>query len=292
MSNQNEQKNGGAYSDKLNECLILPGRSSRIENGGLRTKGIFNKTENNEPLVSIITVSFNSSSTIEDTIKSVLKLPSKNIEYIIIDGGSSDSTLEKIKKYDDQINYWISETDDGIYDAMNKGIKYARGEYLFFLNSDDIFIDQSMNAIFNVLNSLKYDIVYGNIKIKEKNIITRPISKKRSKSISYLEPWLMQPASFIKKKVYDELGNFDVRFNISGDTDFLMRVAKSDFKNFYLDLAFTQFSIKGVSNQSILNLEHLLLRKKHRIKLFLFIKTEMVRITKNIIYRLFIKIFK
>ena len=175
---------------------------------------------------------------------------------------------------------------------MNKGIQCSRGEYLFFLNSDDTFIEQSMEEIFNVLSSLKYDIVYGNIKIKDRDIITKPISKKKSKSISYLEPWLMQPASFIRKTIYNKLGNFDIRFNISGDTDFLMRVAKNDFKDCYLDIPFTQFSIDGISNRSLLNPEHLLLRKKHRINIFLFIKTEMIRIIKNVIYRLYIKIIK
>mgnify|MGYP000168027509 CR=1 FL=1 len=277
-------------NEKLDKFFFLPKNDDRRGEGGLRTKGFNKKTEYNKPLISIITVSYNSSSTIEDTIKSVLILPYKNIDYIIIDGGSDDTTVEKIKKYDNQINYWISESDNGIYDAMNKGIQCAQGEYLFFLNSDDVFINTSINEIYNILISLEYDIVYGNIKIKGKDIITKPISKTKSKNIGYLEPWLKQPASFIKKSVYNKLGNFDVRFNISGDTEFLMRVVKSDFKDCYLDIPFTQFSIDGISNRSLLNPEHLLLRKKHRINIFLFIKTEMIRIIKNVIYRLYIKI--
>jgi len=132
MLNQDEKNTGYVLDEKPNNYFILPDNGSKIEDGGLRTKGIINKTEDDKPLVSIITISFNSSSTIEDAIKSVLKLPSKNIDYIIIDGGSNDSTVEKIKKYDDHISYWISECGNGIITKIRWVKKVLKNIYYNF----------------------------------------------------------------------------------------------------------------------------------------------------------------
>jgi glycosyltransferase involved in cell wall biosynthesis len=116
------------------------GERSRSIEGGLRKRGI-RKSSTLEPLITVITVTYNSASSLEDTILSVLKQSYSNIEYIIIDGGSQDGTLDIIKKYDHAIDYWASEPDKGIYDAMNKGILLASGEWLNFLNAKDIFCE-------------------------------------------------------------------------------------------------------------------------------------------------------
>lgn len=117
---------------------------------------------NINPLISIITVSYNAVLTIEATIISVIKQSYPNIEYIIIDGGSTDGTVEIIKKYTDRITYWCSEPDKGIYDAMNKGIDQARGEWINFMNAGDTFYDYSvLSYIFSQNISDIYSIVYG-----------------------------------------------------------------------------------------------------------------------------------
>lgn len=113
------------------------------------------------PLVSIVTVVYNGEKYLEHTILSVLNQTYKNIEYIIIDGGSTDGTLDIIRKYENRINYWISEKDDGIYDAMNKGIDSATGEWINFMNAGDIFADK------NVL----YDVFYNNPMTNESLLI-------------------------------------------------------------------------------------------------------------------------
>ena len=120
----------------------------------------------NDPLISIVTVSYNAVATIEQTILSVINQTYPNIEYIIIDGGSKDGTIDIIRKYADQIAYWVSEPDEGIYDAMNKGIKIATGEWINFMNCGDSFLDMKvLNKIFisSILNEYEgVDILYGN----------------------------------------------------------------------------------------------------------------------------------
>lgn len=122
--------------------------------------------------ISIITVVFNGEKYLEETIKSVTNQNYDNVEYIIIDGGSTDGTLDIIKKYEDKIDYWVSEKDNGIYDAMNKGIDLANGEYLLFLNAGDTF--SSSNVLNDVVNSIeKLDIVpsiiYGGANVYTEN---------------------------------------------------------------------------------------------------------------------------
>lgn len=119
-----------------------------------------------QPLISVVTVSYNAVSTIEETICSVINQTYSNIEYIIIDGGSTDGTVDIIKKYADKIAYWVSEPDKGIYDAMNKGIDVATGEWINFMNSGDTFY--SNNIIEKVVEQLTAEIavVYGDVMLK------------------------------------------------------------------------------------------------------------------------------
>jgi glycosyltransferase involved in cell wall biosynthesis len=111
------------------------------------------------PLISIVTVSYNAVATIEETILSVINQTYSNIEYIIIDGGSTDGTVDIIKKYQDKIAYWVSEPDKGIYDAMNKGVVIATGDFLVFLGADDIFFTSKVLECI-ILKITSYEIVY------------------------------------------------------------------------------------------------------------------------------------
>lgn len=115
------------------------------------------------PLISIITVVYNSQQFLESTIQSIATQESTNFEYIIIDGGSTDGTLDIIKKYPEVVDYWISEPDKGLYDAMNKGLKVAKGEYVWFINSGDkIYEDNTISLIESMVNqSVKPDVIYG-----------------------------------------------------------------------------------------------------------------------------------
>ena len=128
---------------------------------------------NNQPIISIITVCFNSEKHIEDTIKSVLSQKYNNLQYIIIDGGSKDKTMDIINKYKKEISTIISEPDKGISDAFNKGIQHAKGDLVGIVNSDDILLPESLLAIATSYQKGEYDIYRGN------SIIWNPISNKK-----------------------------------------------------------------------------------------------------------------
>lgn len=132
-------------------------------NGGLRTKGITKNSTAEKPLISVVTVVYNGEKTLEQTILSVVNQTYNNVEYIIIDGGSKDNTLDIIKKYEDKIDYWQSEPDKGIYDAMNKGIKLATGEFIYILGCDDFLIDKDIFENIKIYLNINNDVVCGNV---------------------------------------------------------------------------------------------------------------------------------
>ena len=156
--------------DKFETVLFLPEGENRKGEGGLRTKGYFKKSFDDKPLISIITVVFNGEKYLEETIQSVINQTYSNVEYIIIDGGSSDGTLDIIKKYEERIDYWVSEKDRGIYDAMNKGIDVASGKWLNFMNGGDEFYDNKV--IENIFKNCSYEdeyVIHGKVALIYKN---------------------------------------------------------------------------------------------------------------------------
>ena len=151
------------FEDKFESLLFLSEGENRKGEGGLRTKGYFKKSYENKPLISIITVVFNGEKYLEETIQSVINQTYSNVEYIIIDGGSTDGTIDIIKKYEDKIDYWVSEKDKGIYDAMNKGIDLATGDWQNFLNAGDSFVDNNVLEKIFTTNLENITLVYGDI---------------------------------------------------------------------------------------------------------------------------------
>jgi putative colanic acid biosynthesis glycosyltransferase len=148
--------------------------------GGLREEGVFKSSKKGLPLISIITVVFNGSTTIQSTIDSVINQSYKNIEYIICDGGSTDGTIDILKKNTKTIDHWTSQTDDGLYDAMNKGIDLANGDWLMFLGSDDyLFSPHSISELveLSLLHPLA-SLVFGNVEMSNGKVFINSLTWK------------------------------------------------------------------------------------------------------------------
>lgn len=181
--------------------------------------------------VSIITVSYNSAATIEKTILSVINQDYRNIEYIVIDGGSTDGTHEIIEAYASHIQYWVSEADNGIYDAMNKGINKAEGDIISIINSDDFFQDNSIiSSVVDVFEKNNVKAVFTSIHIvdKEDEVV-------RYYSIKNFYDWMIRfgiapphPGAFISSDIYIKYGLYDLRYKIGADFDFFARIINKE----------------------------------------------------------------
>lgn len=178
--------------------------------------------------ISIITVCFNSAKTIRDTIESVKSQGYKNIEYIIIDGKSSDNTLDIVNEYTEVVDVIISEKDSGIYDAMNKGIIAATGDVVGILNSDDFFANSnSVELIANTFNNNDIDGVYADlvyVKEQDVNKISRRYSSKNfSKKKIRFGFMLPHPTFYIKKAKYEEYGSYKLDYRVAADFELIAR---------------------------------------------------------------------
>ncbi|HPS54272.1 MAG TPA: glycosyltransferase family 2 protein [Sedimentisphaerales bacterium] len=204
--------------------------------------------------ISIITVCLNSAATIEDTVKSVICQEHKDIEYLIIDGGSTDGTLEIINRYRDKISRIISEPDNGIYDAMNKGICLAAGEVVGCLNADDIYTrNDALSLIRNVFETKDADAVYGDIIYVDKNNTDK--IKRYWKSGSYkpgefAKGWVPpHPAFFCRKEIYIKYGCFRKDMHIAADFELMMRfLEKYKIKVQYLPESIVKMRTGGRAN--------------------------------------------
>lgn len=229
--------------------------------GGLRVIGIEKKSENNLPLVSIITVVLNGEQYIEQTFKSVFNQAYSNIEYIVIDGGSKDNTINIIKKYNNQIDYWQSEEDKGLYYAMNKGIELANGELIGILNADDYYNEDAVNLVVDAYLKTQVDIFYGDILLvtEKASVLMKPDYNKMMSESS-----IFHPTCFVKKVVYNTIGNFDTQYKISADYDFLLRCIKQNYKFKYIPEVLSNFRPGGMSASCASNIEGYKIMKFHQ----------------------------
>ncbi len=202
--------------------------------------------------ISIITVSYNSSNTIEQTIKSVISQTYNNVEYIIIDGGSTDGTIDIIKRYESDISYWVSEKDYGIYDAMNKGVKKATGDIVAFLNSDDYYIDSTaLERVVACWNKYdKIDILAGRIAMYNQFSILCGYSPE----VTNLEQLcyrmiLDHPAMFSRKKLFEEDGGFDSHYQIASDYAWVLKEYHMNRVIVPCQEVFTVFRLGGASSK-------------------------------------------
>jgi glycosyltransferase involved in cell wall biosynthesis len=198
-----------------------------------------------KPLVSVITVVYNGEASLEDTIRSVAGQHFKNLEYIIIDGGSKDATLNIIKRYPDTVTRWISEKDKGVYDAMNKGIRLAEGEWLYFLGSDDLFQDPDVLArFFSDPGTGNFDLIYGDV--------LSPSYKGRYDGLFTYEKLLSRnlshQAAFYKKSLFTRLGDYNQHYRMHADWDFNLRCfGDATVRTHYSSVVVATFGAEGIS---------------------------------------------
>ncbi len=211
--------------------------------------------------VSIITVTYNSSKTLRETIDSVVSQDYNDIEYIIIDGGSTDDTLKIVSEYKQHISQVVSEPDNGIYDAFNKGVRLATGDIIGMLNSDDIYDNPKViSTIVEYFNRENADIVYG-------DLVYRSITANTQKIVRYWESniftngslwygWMPpHPTVYCTRDIYQKYGLFDETLKQASDYDFMLRLFKqSELKKVYIPKVLVKMNIGGVSNASFSNI--------------------------------------
>ena len=198
--------------------------------------------------LSIITINLNNYQGLEKTILSVINQTYADIEYILIDGGSTDGSVDLIRKYTNKIDYWFSEKDKGIFNAMNKGIAKATGKYLLFMNSGDCLVDNGVLEKFASLQ-LDEDIVYGNLFFTGGSEITTWCPSAKLNFNYFVEDSIPHQASFIKRKLFDLVGLYSEQLKICADWKFFID-AVVKFKCTYkkVELYISNFDVNGLSS--------------------------------------------
>lgn len=201
-------------------------------------------------VVSIITVTFNAASFIEQTIQSVIHQTYKNVEYIIVDGGSNDGTVDIIRQYEDHISKWVSEPDKGLYDAMNKGIRMATGQLIGIVNASDFFNPDTVSIMVDAARkNPDVGIFHGDINmLNEDGSFFKRKSPDPDLSQHYKGMKVYHPTMFVRKDVYQTLGVYDIQYRISADFDFILRCALANVKFHYIPEVISNFRVGGVSS--------------------------------------------
>ena len=222
--------------------------------------------------ITIITPTFNSSKTILTNLKSVKNQKYKNFEHLIIDKNSNDGTKNLVKKENNKKTRIISEKDNGIYDAINKGIKLAKGEIISILHSDDVYYsDQTLLKVVKAFEGNKVDIVYGNLLYVNKSNLDKIIRFWKSNNYSkgkFSKGWSPpHPAFFVKRKMYEKFGFYNTAIGNPADIELMYRfLEKKKIKNIYIDEIFIKMRYGGKSNNSMIEV------LRQNIKILYFLK--------------------
>jgi len=207
--------------------------------------------------ISIITVCYNSVLTIRDTFESVLNQTYSDIDYIVVDGNSKDETVSVIKDYEQKFNgkmRWISEPDNGLYDAMNKGIRMANGDIVGMLNSDDYYASNNILAlVIEAMSEKNIDACYGNLLYIKNNKPYRYWRSGQKKSFKW--GWMPpHPSFFVRKKIYEKYGYFRLDCGFAADYELMLRfLEKQQITTSWVDEIFVNMRTGGVSNKRILS---------------------------------------
>jgi len=202
--------------------------------------------------LSIITINYNNTKGLDKTLQSVINQNSQDFEYVVVDGNSSDDSKKIIDSHKNYIDKSISEPDSGVYNAMNKGIRMASGDYLLFLNSGDQLADQ--NVIAKILPSLKNneDIIYGNLIYSLNEVPQTLFTPPKNIDLTYfLNSFLPHPSSFIKKSLFQKIGFYNEKFKIISDWEFFLRAIVINKASYlHIDEVISDFDNSGISSDS------------------------------------------
>jgi Glycosyltransferases involved in cell wall biogenesis len=205
-------------------------------------------------LISVITISYNDKIGIDNTIRSVINQSYADYEYIVIDGNSTDGTIDVIKNYEDKITSWISEKDSGISDAFNKGVNKAKGEWLIFMNSGDVFYSEdSLNEIANskILDSDLSLIYFGKAILTNARGYKHIFGNKLDEVEFTKRMTIPHQSTFFHIDYFQKYGLFDTKFKIAMDYELLLRSKKYDY--FFIDKIISQVEVGGISQKNVLN---------------------------------------
>ncbi|UEG50560.1 glycosyltransferase [Ferruginibacter lapsinanis] len=204
-----------------------------------------------QPLISIISINYNNKPGLANTIESVLKQSFKDYEYLIIDGLSDDGSKELIQQNEQYLSYWISEKDNGVYDAMNKGILQAKGRYLFFLNSGDCLASSDVLERVSVgMNQGDHDIVYGDFIYDNKIVTYKPVL-----SLYYvLTQGMCHQTQFLKKALFDKAGLYNPIYRVTADhCQLILFLVKYNASYIHVNVPVSVIELGGMSSVSIAN---------------------------------------
>lgn len=222
---------------KMQSMLFLPPNPGRQGEGGLRTTGYFKQSLPDKPLITVITVVFNGDQHLEETIQSVINQTYDNVEYIIIDGGSIDGTVDIIRKYERQIDYWVSEPDGGIYDAMNKGWLLANSNaFILFINSGDLVI-----TLPNFKNLNPANVYVGSVKLSDGRMFNNKINFRL-----YFGNTIHHQALLINKHISPK-PPFNIKYKTYADFDFNQRLYRNKCNIEFIDGLSSYFAPAGES---------------------------------------------
>lgn len=230
---------------------VQPSDQAVAKSGGLRTTGRVRAGSPGRPLVTVVTSVLNGGRTLEETIQSVLHQSYPNVEYIVVDGASTDGTLAILSRYSDSIDFWVSARDRGIYDAWNKGLAYARGNWIMFVGADDQLTPTAIESLVTAAANCQAetDFVCGKVELIRRGQVVRIIGtswswQKFRRYMSIAHSGGMHSAAY-----FERFGNFDASFSICGDYELLLR-AGSKLKVVFVDSIITRMRMGGASNSN------------------------------------------
>jgi glycosyltransferase involved in cell wall biosynthesis len=217
--------------------------------GGLRTADAAPRhSEPGAPLVSIITVVFNGAEYLEQAIASVLEQSYRNVEYIVVDGGSTDGTLDIIRKYEHRIDYWVSEADSGIYHAMNKGLRLAQGELVGLLNADDFYEPHALKQVMECyLKRGTAAIYYGDNLVLQEDLL---LKYRHHASLRYwMGMSICHQAMFVHREIYLQLDGYSERYRFAADYDFLLRAVQAQVELVHVPACLVNYRNTGLTSR-------------------------------------------